>query len=909
MREGPSPDVQPTVDALVGRLMEATRGPLPLDVGINLAMRVIFVRWSLSQCHGGRDVPNETQRASAAPDHLIESELARTLHHAPQVDTGGLVSKAVSAMWHTLGGVLSGDQRRDLSVLRSAFESVLKLYRTQGLRGASEYMGPDPIVRLSMAAVGKQATYIDPSSGYGTTLRAAHLLNEEAALCGFDTNEHALAVAEMRLRIHGGNPELSEGDAFENARRYGGQFGGVIVQPPWNALTDSSTVARRAELLGDDLPLSSLRTDLAWIELSLHLLAPGGRGAVFLTHGSASSEKGQEKSYQRLLDLGAVEAVIDFPQGGMAIGAAVPTALWILRKQDDLIRTSDVLLIDASALVQRDRGGATLNDVAIGALATLLDVWRLTGEVHAPGYLAKALSVDQFDLELKGMLPSRYLDEVPEEKVSLPEPPKRLISRIAINGYKAFSGPTSIDLAPLTLVYGANSAGKSSIIQSLLLLKQSVQSDHLVTQGEWADVGNFEGISSGHRNEDIEFGIEYGSLPSWIPEEGTADPAMLRDVRFIFSSSPSETSSNGAIRQLKISWGDHHLPLRSSADGRFRVSLDLAEPVMKGIVAGNVLFPFEVPGLAADDPDTKKRLRYRESNVRTAVRHFEKAGDHDLAIVAGGLLPSSDVEYSRTFRTSYPERQRSTDMSYTNRTARLVAGIGSEVRALLGGISYLGPLRSAPQRYYDRSSNGGRPGDGYETAMLLYNNNVVVESVNEWLAHLEVPYDLQMLSVEAQAGVASLVGDLVVMALTDLRSGIQVTPADVGYGVSQVLPIVVKLLAETDSVVCIEQPETHLHPRLQARLADLLINSASVEGQGNQLIVETHSEHLMLRIQRRIRERALSPNDVAVLYVDQDKSGRAEVLRIRLSEDGDFLDEWPEGFFEERLDEIFGEII
>lgn len=274
--------------------------------------------------------------------------------------------------------------------------------------------------------------------------------------------------------------------------------------------------------------------------------------------------------------------------------------------------------------------------------------------------------------------------------------------------------------------------------------------------------------------------------------------------------------------------------------------------------------------------------------------------------MASGLLPDSEVEYSKTFLNSYGERERTTDMSYTNRTARLLAGIGAEVRALLAGISYLGPLRSAPKRYYDRTSSGDRPGDGYETAMLLYNNSVVVEGVNEWLTHLEVPYELQMLPVEAQEGVASLVGDLVVMALTDTRSGVQVTPADVGYGVSQMLPIIVKLLAETDSVVCIEQPETHLHPRLQARLADLFIASSSGEGQSNQIIVETHSEHLMLRVQRRIREGALSPENVAVLYVDQDPTGRAEVLRIRLSEEGEFLDEWPAGFFEERLDEIFG---
>lgn len=909
MIEGRIDDVRLSSEALVSRLFDITRGALPVDQAINLAIQLIFVRWQLAQSTDGRDVWDELIRSPKAALEIIDRELTLSLRHAPPaLSRSLLLSKTAFSMCQVIGYAVSGDVHRDLRVLRESFEGVLGLYGKQGLRGEGEYMGPDSIVRLSAAIVGSQKSYIDPASGYGTTLRAVHLLNPDAALAGFDVNAYSLTVAEMRLRMAGGEPQLAEGDAFDQAHEHQGRFGGVIIQPPWNLLVDSMTVAKRAELLGDNVPFPSLRSDFAWVELAFFLMAPGARAAVFLTQASARPGRGFDKSQRRLLDLGMVEAVIDFPQGGMAISTAVPTTLWILRKPDESIRSSEVLLIDASTLVQRDRGGTSLNEVAVLALASLFEAWRMNGLVDAPGYLAKSVTVGQFDLERKGMLPSLYLDEAPEEKVSLPEPPKRLISRLDIKGYKAFSEATSIDLAPLTLVYGANSAGKSSIIQSLLLLKQSVDRDHLVTQGAWADVGNFQGVSSGHRNEDIELGLEYGSLASWIPEEGTADPAALRDIRFTFSGNPSATSSNGAISHLNISWGDHCLLLKSSSDGRFRTPLALAEPVMRGIATGQVLFPFEASASETDDHDKKKRnLQSRESRVRAAVKHFQNIGEPELTIIAGGLLPSAEVEYSKTFRNAYPERQRSTDMSYTNRMARLLAGIGSEVRALLAGITYLGPLRSAPKRYYDRASNGDRPGDGYDTAMLLYNNSVIVEGVNEWLTHLEVPYDLQMLPIEAQAGVASLVGDLVVMALTDTRSGVQVTPADVGYGVSQMLPIVVKLLAETDSVVCIEQPETHLHPRLQARLADLFIASSSAEGQGNQLIVETHSEHLMLRVQRRIREGALSPEDIAVLYVDQDPSGRADVLRIRLSEDGEFLDEWPEGFFEERLDEIFGE--
>jgi predicted ATPase len=189
--------------------------------------------------------------------------------------------------------------------------------------------------------------------------------------------------------------------------------------------------------------------------------------------------------------------------------------------------------------------------------------------------------------------------------------------------------------------------------------------------------------------------------------------------------------------------------------------------------------------------------------------------------------------------------------------------------------------------------------------MFLFDNSSVVDQLNAWLEELEVPYTLDVVPVRAM-GSAELVGDLVALSLTDRRSGVAVTPADVGFGISQVLPIVVELLARRESIICVEQPETHLHPRLQARLADLFIESALEEGRGNQLIVETHSEHLMLRVQRRIREGALSPDSVAVLYVDQTETGRGGVTRLRLDAQGDFLDEWPHGFFDERLDELFG---
>jgi predicted ATPase len=134
-----------------------------------------------------------------------------------------------------------------------------------------------------------------------------------------------------------------------------------------------------------------------------------------------------------------------------------------------------------------------------------------------------------------------------------------------------------------------------------------------------------------------------------------------------------------------------------------------------------------------------------------------------------------------------------------------------------------------------------------------------------------------------------------------------VSPADVGFGISQSLPVIVQLVTSRNAVIAVEQPEIHIHPGLQTRLADLIIESTARETAANQVLIETHSEHLMLRLQRRVREGKLSPNDLSVLYVDWNGDEQtAEVVQLPLDAEGSFLEPWPRGFFAERYDEIFG---
>ena len=159
-----------------------------------------------------------------------------------------------------------------------------------------------------------------------------------------------------------------------------------------------------------------------------------------------------------------------------------------------------------------------------------------------------------------------------------------------------------------------------------------------------------------------------------------------------------------------------------------------------------------------------------------------------------------------------------------------------------------------------------------------------------------------------------MVGEYVSLSLVDRRTKTQVTLTDVGFGINQVLPIIIEGIASPpNAIICVEQPEIHLHPRLQAETADLMIETSEGEN-GKQWIVETHSELLILRLQRRIREGALKPTDVSVIYVDpgdaDEKNGDGEGSTIKvlsLNKEGDFDDDWPHGFFEEGFSELMAE--
>jgi len=284
----------------------------------------------------------------------------------------------------------------------------------------------------------------------------------------------------------------------------------------------------------------------------------------------------------------------------------------------------------------------------------------------------------------------------------------------------------------------------------------------------------------------------------------------------------------------------------------------------------------------------------------------------------------------------------------------LLDWISEEFANGLKSVTYLGPLRCYPPRHlvgmHDQDPNwfsgGGHAWD------ILGRGDRVVGEVNTWLRSRPCPgtdYEVRVRHLKdlgrvnqatkqrlakhlrglaahdetatlsaLDALLSDLAGDPMntefgEMVLFDRRADVEVSHRDVGVGISQLFPVLVHAFADQNKIVAIEQPEIHLHPALQAELGDVFIESA-LSDRKNTFLLETHSEHLILRIMRRIRETHLGklpkhlppikPTDVSVLYVEKD-GPRSIVREMPLDEMGRLVKAWPGGFFEESFNELF----
>ena len=583
---------------------------------------------------------------------------------------------------------------------------------------------------------------------------------------------------------------------------------------------------------------------------------------------------------------------------------------------------------------------------------------------------------------------------------------------IELGGFKPFAEIQRIPIRPLTLIYGANSSGKSSLIHSILLINHALENGNLDVHqtkigGESIDLGGFSQYVHRHEQKRVfEWGMQ---MHHKVVEEVVECLGGFEAAGVTFQvglPEESGTSPTGSPAPVLLSFelalnGRKMLRLERRPNGRLHsVGLEFNHPVLTSAIKR--LVEKEATRQADKQAGTlqgRSWYEFQDADFLNAERNeelqaaFQSAFKDEVARMMGDwntITQDVDTDFSRVpFDTQHffprgqaPEGEEE-DYAYIYRDYepayildsltgdRVPGDYGWIVRVLrfeleklldmyatafsrrLRSVSYLGPLRCYPPRHltgmHDQDPNWFS-GGGHAWDVLRRSPELLVE-VNRWLAapsRLAKPYELVVrqltdlrtitadlqprleeclaklradatvsVSGQAEAIIETLLSSRPTSAfseivLQDRSSKTEVSHRDIGQGISQVLPVLVNALASSNRVLAIEQPELHLHPALQAELGDVFIEAA-LGDRRNTLLLESHSEHLLLRLMRRMREthrgtlpegkRPVTPDDVAVLYVEPVGS-RSIVREMPLNERGELVKDWPGGFFEEGLREV-----
>lgn len=557
------------------------------------------------------------------------------------------------------------------------------------------------------------------------------------------------------------------------------------------------------------------------------------------------------------------------------------------------------------------------------------------------------------------------------------------LSRIEIKNFKGVGAAQVIDLKPITLLFGPNSAGKSTILQSLHYLREILQRRNAdpdqTIAGGLTDLGGFATLIHGHdlnRTMKIKLVIDGvdGQSSDRLPINdrdtmGSPEFANLQ-LRYVIGEN-TELEEYAVVQSvaisLSVSWSYLLVaPYVSSVtvgmdDQDIATIMSSAEPGRAILTDFNFAHPllqsyrdrkddFDEDAVAPTSPLADEIY---ELSRQLARSDDVKPGDYRVGVLtASGAMPDLDRPLVSDLRD--PEVKKFELESKTPRVRglmslldELIVGPLRLARDYLNTMTYIGPLREIPSRAFRPrlSPDESRWAQGLAAWDLLYTDpsGKLLDEINEWLSseeRLKTGYRLEKFQFkevpvpgrfhqlferglseddlgELQELYATL-GGRSQIALRDFGKGIIVAPSDVGVGISQMIPVIVGCLRSQQGILAIEQPELHVHPAIQVGLGDLFIQAVqtreSIVGAGKTLLVETHSEHIMLRLLRRIRETTenevppgvigLSPEDLSVIYVESGDEG-VRFRPLRVDRAGEFIDRWPKGFFEERAEELF----
>ncbi|MVO18586.1 AAA family ATPase [Parasedimentitalea huanghaiensis] len=557
------------------------------------------------------------------------------------------------------------------------------------------------------------------------------------------------------------------------------------------------------------------------------------------------------------------------------------------------------------------------------------------------------------------------------------------LSRIEIENFKGIAAKQVIDLAPITLLFGANSAGKSTILQALHYLREVLSRANpdpdQTLAGGLIDLGGFANLIHANdlnRTMTIKividgvdgFGADHlplnagGSLTApefeqlpirYLLGENTdlKDYAVVQSVGVSVSVAWSELNAQPYVSSITVQLDNKDVATISSPPQSGRA-------ILSDINFEHDLFHRIVDQIEPDEPDeglSKHPLADEVAELSREMADSDAVPESSYRVsikTVKGALPdlnstlTSDLRDPDVSKVEF-ERASPRVRGLENLLDELVAGPMRVARDYLNETTYIGPLREIPSRGFQPklSPDEARWAQGLAAWDLLYSDRKgdLLKRVNFWLSgkdrlgtnyeilrteRRDIPTTSRMHQLFARGITEDDLSELQEaytdlhptneIVLRDFAQNITVSPVDVGVGVSQMIPVVVACLKKNPGVVMVEQPELHIHPAIQVGLGDLFLSATSADlnsmSDGKTLLIETHSEHIMLRLLRRVRETSnnqLPPGamsaqakDIAVIYVENSDQ-TVEFKRMKVDSDGDFSDRWPRGFFRERAKELF----